>query len=92
MPTTVVGTPGRGSRKTDGGVTRLGPATAVSWLLDIRDPAGTETLDSSSEIGPRPVRSRVEVAPNDEVSLLSSLSAPSSGMAGHDTTKMTFIC
>jgi hypothetical protein len=79
---TVAETPGRGSRKTVG-VTRLGPATAISWLLDIRDPAGTEHVDSSSVTGPRPVRSRVEAAPKDELSLSSSVSAPASGMSGN---------
>jgi hypothetical protein len=62
----------------------------MSWLLDIRDPVGSETLDSLSEIGPLPVRSRVEVAPDDVVSL-SSLSVPFSRMAGHETKKITFI-
>jgi hypothetical protein len=79
---TVAETPGHGSRETVG-FTRLGPATAVSWLLDNRDPAGTEHVDSSSVTGPRPVRSSVEVAPNDEMSSLSSssVSAPTSGMS-----------
>jgi hypothetical protein len=83
---TVAETPGRGSRKTVG-VTRLGPATAVSWLLDIRDPAGTEHVDSSSVTGPRPVRSRVEVAPNGVVSSSVSVSVPSSRMAGIETER-----
>ncbi len=48
---TVAETPAHGSRETVS-FTQLGPATAVSWLLDNRDPAGTEHVDSSSVTGP----------------------------------------
>jgi hypothetical protein len=37
------------------GVAQLGPATAVSWLLENKEPGGTETVESSSVVGSPPV-------------------------------------
>lgn len=59
------------------GVTRLGPATAKSLVLENRDPAGTEQVESSSTTGPRPVSRSSRLA----VEVSSSTSSPSSGLS-----------
>jgi hypothetical protein len=37
------------------GATQLGPATAVSWLLENKEPGGTEIVESTSVVGSPPV-------------------------------------
>ncbi len=37
------------------GVTQLGPATAVSWLLENKEQGGTEIVETTSVVGSPPV-------------------------------------